>query len=769
MEASHYAGAEIFYEHVAGTVRDYKVTLIVYGDVSGIPIDWQADINYSSSCNAGGTVANIANLEGATAGFNEQLYIVDQATYSCTQYDPSDPNSVEYYKFTFETTISLPTNCGDWVFSWQSQCCRNNAIDNINPGNAIYVEARLNNNLGQNSSPRFTSPAVKQFCVKGPNDPPFPFVQSSIETDGDSIFYTLKQPQGAGGVLLAWQPGYSTASPISSWTLPVIDQSTGTFFFLPSNPELVVLRIEVEETRFDPSSLTWVFVGNTSRDVQLPVLTTCTANISDGPKIDISQPGFTNGSISADSLRDIYGVTDIWAKDSSIDPISGGLMFDSIPIIDYTCFDDDITLTFNETPKIYLPRSFGALRDEFRLIGPDGVARPVVDVSYLPDPGSPTLTSELYLQLHKRLDVNGLYLLQIKRGVDGNTLQDDCGYALPAGQIMIIRVQNCPDLNYSLDRVTVVDDKSRLIEWSIDDPSYLQADLFNYWRLGMNVGGATYFREIDDINQRSFLDTLEFLKNHVDFQNFTYNIQLVQDADFKAPALEQITTVRLRAEMKQIDTQNKQLDLGWNAYNGFRNDSANTRYQAFLGNANPGDSTIIVWNQYGGNNANNFFTQYDIDESTTANDGLYAFKIEATDATNPPPAGKISESNWIFFKIGFVPLPDLTLRTYTAPNVFTPNGDDRNDRFYIESADGGREFADIQLSVFNRWGQIVYEDDKFGFRNNANQGWDGSNIYTGQQVSDGVYYYTVKMFDPETGTSEDMQGSVTIMGSSGSN
>src|SRR5690606_17644868 len=45
------------------------------------------------------------------------------------------------------------------------------------------------------------------------------------------------------------------------------------------------------------------------------------------------------------------------------------------------------------------------------------------------------------------------------------------------------------------------------------------------------------------------------------------------------------------------------------------------------------------------------------------------------------------------------------------PNVFTPNGDGRNDRFEIEGTEG---FDRIELTVVNRWGNEVYRSTDYG-------------------------------------------------------
>jgi len=64
--------------------------------------------------------------------------------------------------------------------------------------------------------------------------------------------------------------------------------------------------------------------------------------------------------------------------------------------------------------------------------------------------------------------------------------------------------------------------------------------------------------------------------------------------------------------------------------------------------------------------------------------------------------------------------------TLDIPNIFTPNGDGKNDKFVI----GGLQFyPGSQLLIFNRWGNEVFRGDNY--LNN----WDGSGL------TDGTYYY----------------------------
>jgi gliding motility-associated-like protein len=71
--------------------------------------------------------------------------------------------------------------------------------------------------------------------------------------------------------------------------------------------------------------------------------------------------------------------------------------------------------------------------------------------------------------------------------------------------------------------------------------------------------------------------------------------------------------------------------------------------------------------------------------------------------------------------------------TFTAPNIFTPNNDGLNERFFISALPSdvcGDAFQDIR--IFSRWGTEVFRSTSRSFS------WDGKN------TSDGVYYFLVR-------------------------
>ncbi len=80
------------------------------------------------------------------------------------------------------------------------------------------------------------------------------------------------------------------------------------------------------------------------------------------------------------------------------------------------------------------------------------------------------------------------------------------------------------------------------------------------------------------------------------------------------------------------------------------------------------------------------------------------------------------------------------------PNAFTPNGDGSNDRFIIPCLDNVQQKA--ALSVFNRWGNLVYQTD------NYLSDWEGT--HRDQPLPNGTYFYILKITDkqPQKGSIE---------------
>ena len=96
------------------------------------------------------------------------------------------------------------------------------------------------------------------------------------------------------------------------------------------------------------------------------------------------------------------------------------------------------------------------------------------------------------------------------------------------------------------------------------------------------------------------------------------------------------------------------------------------------------------------------------------------------------------------FAIELQGIPEIT-------NVFSPNGDGRND--YFEFGEFGME--NIEVVIFNRWGQEIY------FWTGENKAWDGKGA-DGQSLPEAVYFFVLKA-DGVDGHYYEEKGSITLI------
>jgi gliding motility-associated-like protein len=97
---------------------------------------------------------------------------------------------------------------------------------------------------------------------------------------------------------------------------------------------------------------------------------------------------------------------------------------------------------------------------------------------------------------------------------------------------------------------------------------------------------------------------------------------------------------------------------------------------------------------------------------------------------------------------------------FVLPNIFTPNGDGRNDVFRPKTASALRR---THIQIFNRWGRKVYESDQDPYINWTGGGATGESSTSGL-VSGGIYYYLAEVeFDDTAQTKRTFKGWVEIV------
>ena len=708
-KASHLAGGDLWYEYLSssGNNHTYRIKARLYRDQSGITMPGSIIVYACSALynNLSTTLTQDAN-SGSVA----------PTLFDCVSQSNAGV-TIEVYYYT--GTITIPGNAPDWTFAWSS-CCRNPAIDNIvNPASQdLYIEAKLNNMIGQNSSPEFVSEPVRAFCTGRT----FNWKQSAVEPDGDSIYYRLSYVQGGqgsscGGNDLAYNAGWSYDQPIT--TTPansmVMNPNNGIITFTPAAVEIDVMAVTVDEYRWDNQAYLWRKIGEANRDMQIAIAGACTPQAQAGVQLDFQAPG-------------IYP-----------DPDNG------LPTVDYDCLDTMVTLKF--AVKLDCS-SISPDGTDFRLTKPDGQALPIKAVSANCDANFEA--TEMTLTLYKPLSKNGKYILYSKVGNDGNTLLNKCGFPMDQFDTIQLNVTDCFEAKYDMENVTIDNDEHPIVEWSADTASYPDY-LFQEWQIFRRDPGATNFTKVGTVFNlyKYFWEDQSVGPVKVDQDEYDYYVNMKLNDDMLGPT-RNVHNILLenQAGPGVIIDPDTTVNLIWSTYNGWAVDSYSVVLQQQQGGA------WVEWMH-----SHMFSPQNPV----AAPDTTYGMYLElmpgeyrvCIKTQNPLDTQYTAYSNCLPIIITTPPMPD----TVVVPNFITPNGDGTNDEFIIQNVEDYDDMS--QMKVYNRWGDLVWKSDILYDNSNP---WRGTN-QNGTKLADGVYFYTIELVHLMDNFEYVVTGSVTVLDS----
>lgn len=399
----------------------------------------------------------------------------------------------------------------------------------------------------------------------------------------------------------------------------------------------------------------------------------------------------------ATAVMDGVGL-DFDAPGHYIDTITG------LPTVDYECGDTAVTIYLDIFLDCYSISPDGT---DFRMTSPTGQPWAIKNVIGNCNPNGET--DSLTIVLNRPLAVNGKYYLYSKVGNDGNTILNKCGIAMDEFDTLVINVEDCVNLVMELENVTVVNGNHPQVQWSVDTTTFFKDQFERYVILREDMGWGSVGNVLNP--DKLFYD--DYSANDVNGQSYNYKVYMVYNS-FNMDTTRDVHSILLQTN-GNCDT----LCFNWNSYNGW--DSA--VYDIYVDNGlnwlklNP---TPIADTVYCGN--------FD-----TLPVGFNIFKVVTTNGIDT------SESN---YAICNQPEPPVV----TVPNVITPNGDGWNDIFMIDYLN---QYDIRKLTIFNRWGTIVYQSDDY--QNN----WDGGN------VADGVYFYVLELWKGNVDTY--YYGTLTVM------
>lgn len=258
VSASHIPGANITYTCDPNNPLTYTFTLTLFRVCPGThPPTMSANLfSITNTCGLSNPVIPVFNQVGSAQDINQ---LCPGLVSSCQGGPSSQPG---IWMYTYQATITFPANCNSWLINYDL-CCRDASTNtNGGSGNSIYTETLLNTlSAPCNNSSVVTAQPIPFFCAGQVST----YCVTSTDVEGDSLYYVLVSPQGAGGVPITHPAPYSITSPLQNSTF---NQQTGCLTFNQPTTGNFVVTIQIQS--FDAFGN---MTGYVNHDYQIIILT----------------------------------------------------------------------------------------------------------------------------------------------------------------------------------------------------------------------------------------------------------------------------------------------------------------------------------------------------------------------------------------------------------------------------------------------------------------------------------------------------------------
>ncbi|MFT2011236.1 gliding motility-associated C-terminal domain-containing protein [Pontibacter sp. 13R65] len=707
--ATHIVGGEFELRHLSA--HSYRLTLNLYFDqVNGNP-------------NALDPIITVGIFEKAT---NRQMMtrpmtikgqsLVPYTSIECTVGELVTRKIVYHEDIILDP--SLFTHPGGYYVVWE-RCCRNSTINNIigpeSAAQTFYMEfppVVRDRAIFRNSSPVLFPPLSDYAC----KDDLFYFDFGGTDPDGDSLVYDMvtplngysspfnpmPAPSRAPYSTISWQAGYNTANQILGTPAMNIDAQTGRLVVRPNRTGLFVFGIRCQEYR------NGVRIGEIRRDFQLLVLN-CSRN--EPPKIMATERGtkkyYNNGEVleispTGQRCIDIYftdpdpeAAIQFFTRPVNFTDNSFTVEGKTTGVVNSGGGEDTLTATLC-FPLCY--DTGGKVYELDFIVKDDGCSLPKLDTLRLkfrvdPLPNSPPTVA---LSTPDRI-------FEVEEGdvisfdVTGNDPDQDVIAMSVVGVGFDLNAQNV-----TFNPKNGVGPLTTTFNWIIDCKALQQSSYqLEFIVTSQSCGKTVTTKELVEVRTK-YPNTPPILSSDQVARIFEMELNQPFEANFLG---EDIDLHALVLEAVGDGFNLADYGMTFSALNGNGNASAKFNMVANCEMFEKG-SVIINFN---------------LRENACVSTPLQTIKME--------------------FK---VKVPDLT--EFLPANIFTPNGDGKNDYFGMPTLPTNVCTGSFQnITIFNRWGKEVFSSTEQNFR------WDGSH------VNAGVYYYVI---DYRT---NKFKGSVTLV------
>lgn len=259
--ATHYMGADLSYKCLTNDTVEF--TLKIYRDCSGTTPLSSYPINVEApSCGL------FTSFDVNQVGVETEVSPLCPSQISQSTCNPGG-TLPGVQQWIYKGRIVLTQNCSDFLFYWED-CCRNNAITNVNTAGSVglRVEVTWNRSIAiTDDSPAFSALPVPYICQGQLMN----YNHGGYDPDGDSLVYTMVTPLSDLGT-----PGYTPFQYTAPWTANyplttttgsvIFDPATGQLTLTPLNQEITCLAIRIDEYRND------TLIGSVIRDIEVVVL-----------------------------------------------------------------------------------------------------------------------------------------------------------------------------------------------------------------------------------------------------------------------------------------------------------------------------------------------------------------------------------------------------------------------------------------------------------------------------------------------------------------
>jgi gliding motility-associated-like protein len=713
LTAAHLVGGEISYTCLGN--NQYQIKLTVYRDCQ-------------SQGAAFDPLASVSIYDGTQLTMNLQVPISSSsplpvtAPNSCTTLPPF----VCTEKAVYLSTQTLPPSANGYTISYQ-RCCRNGSINNLpSPGTVgnTFTVSIPPNDIACNSSPDFSTDPPIALCLNVPST----IDMSTNEVDGDSVVYSLCRLLNGGG------PNSQGSIPGGPNTPAPNPATPPPYSFLPFSPGFTASNPITSVPSFSIDARSGLLSG-TPTQVGQYVFAICARE-------------YRNGNLLSTVRRDFqFNVTSACRGVAAV--ISG-------QDVDSSTLCTGRTVTFRQN-------SINA-------------------TTFLWDFGDPNLSTDTSSQPNPTYTYQDTGLYQV-------TLVADPGFACSDTSYSLYRIFNPITAQFTYNKISCFEDHNFNFTVSGDFSDSAQF----YWRFGgtTNLGDSSRIKEPNGVlyNEPGIyviqlrVEDFECVANYSDTLKLFTRPRVNQEITPKIGC--RPTTVFFTDSSEYLGLVNHYWDFGDGSFSTQKN-TQHTYEEAGLYTITHKiitkegciDTAEVILNNHirihplpmAGLSVNPQVTDiYNpvvtlADTSagrsrslTTLPNGRELENI-TTEAYTFTDTGQFKIRHVVYNEFGcsdtvWVPVLIEQPVNFYIPNAFTPNNDGINDEFSFVVTGVSK----LNMSIYNRWGELV-------FNTNTTQGrWNGKDQKTGKDLPPGVYTYICVGRIAETGVDEKKTGFIKLL------